>query len=138
MKEGHLEIQAKYNCTATHTHTPTPTHRCTYTHTHTCTSHFLFVILTRKGEDTIIFTLYKASTLPPEDPLEGSKGILGTGAGEGQLLELRVLFVHLHHIVWILLVEGGRRRREEGGGREGKKREGEEQKKKFVCALIMI
>ena len=83
----------------------------------------MFAILTRRGEDAVIFTLYKAITLPPEDPLEGGKGILGTGAGEGQLLELRVLLVHLHHIVWVLLVEGGREggggeRREGGGGKE--------------------
>ena len=82
----------------------------------------MFAILTRRGEDAVIFTLYKAITLPPEDPLEGGKGILGTGAGEGQFLELRVLLVHLHHIVWVLLVEGKGGRE---GGREGGKEEEE-------------
>ena len=87
----------------------------------------MFAILTRRGEDAVIFTLYKAITLPPEDPLEGGKGILGTGAGEGQLLELRVLLVHLHHIVWVLLVEGGRE-----GGREGERRRREEGRRRRV------
>ena len=71
------------------------------------------IFLARRNKNAVIFTLYKASTLSPQDPLEGGKGVLGTRASECQFLKLRVLLVHLHHIVWVLLVRGGRRRRRE-------------------------